>query len=939
MNTENFNANNEPRESSDREEMQSLGHKIAEQIASHTTTDKNGETVYIGRELPKKVQGKVEESGFENPGEQPRGTSKDGVIDDEVYPKGANEFDWELRRRRNMLRSKTNSAIVAQVEQRATEILDNDAAGAAYDGLISRGDAYDDNPSDQIRSKVGREARELAVKTLNYYYQNMLPNNPKHEQYVAQAYEDVFTDKIVKDDTNSEVTKKEIENAAIDEAIKDARRSGLESNRYIERKPSWEYQRDSRWVANELLNDHRYEIFSGLFDNDLDMPEKETQQIRHSVINTAIKSGLFMPNTTVNNPGKADAMLLNNGIEKDSTQVTAFAVDGIGEVSDERKKEIARYFDLNNKISAMMDNSDFVFRYKKGDRDELRVKCGIPYYKRKRELDEWAREERVLDPEITHVALDRLRNAANQVEESINNSPEYVEKVKNHTRRFEEDYVTDGIFTTRNSFDFGNLLDRLNVAKIDCSDRIINHYIAGRDDSESFSYVLSDYMSANKPKNPNLEVDVDYQKAIQNGLKMRLAQGVAKDGNRDIDLTRIFETQEYKDNQAKIGLDFTDDLIPRLAFTGFLNTIKTRNGEYSNEANWYYDNIFANDPGKFAAFIEAFKESSNDRGTKGKLTRFGSERGNEDFYVFLQQRERDKRPDLESRHTIKRGQITGINKNTMGAILKQYEIDLLNDWEKQGYTKIQSTLNKKTGASSGNRPNNPTTRKERETPPFDYGLEKGKALARYADFIEENIPGSDVYRFECTFKGEKKDLLPPNLMDQLELPKMSAQQKYVDAVLKDPDAYIGFTFAYEGKRCLIAESFGDDAAMYLAIEDPESGFRCLDLFDDAKSYARNLSNVVAVDHFDLYNFADSLDECYQKAFMFFITGDKNMVFPTKKGGRDNWQRLQSQQFPAWPMLFDNGAQMDDLTGYQAWQEQQMKNRDELIDEKLSMWNR
>ena len=52
---------------------------LADQIASHSTVDGKGDTVYLGREVDESERAKVEESGFEKPAESPRGSGADRV--------------------------------------------------------------------------------------------------------------------------------------------------------------------------------------------------------------------------------------------------------------------------------------------------------------------------------------------------------------------------------------------------------------------------------------------------------------------------------------------------------------------------------------------------------------------------------------------------------------------------------------------------------------------------------------------------------------------------------------------------------------------------------------------------------------------------------------------------------------------------------------------
>ena len=72
---------------------------LAEQIASHSTVDGGGDTVYLGRDVDESERAKVEESGFDNPGESPRGSYWDREISEEVYPQleGESDYDYQAR--------------------------------------------------------------------------------------------------------------------------------------------------------------------------------------------------------------------------------------------------------------------------------------------------------------------------------------------------------------------------------------------------------------------------------------------------------------------------------------------------------------------------------------------------------------------------------------------------------------------------------------------------------------------------------------------------------------------------------------------------------------------------------------------------------------------------------------------------------------------------
>lgn len=910
MGGENINNNGE-NTSDERAEWQSLGHKIAEQIASHTTTDKNGVPVYLGKELPEEMQTKVEKAGFRKQGEKPRGTDRDGVIDNTVYPKKPNESIWDLRERRSMLQYETDQAIVEQLNKKAQEILSHDALNRAYNDLLGQGAFSDNNPSYEKKDLVTQEARELALKTTNRYYEKMLPNSPKHSQYVSEAYEDIYATRIVKDEPMREITPRELENQAIDEAILDSRRDKYNHGWYsITKRPSWEYQHESLAVANRSLQEHSHEIFSGLFDDDLNIPKKEAEKRRKSAIENTISIGSFLPNTIAQNPGEADRILSENGIDKGSHITAALALEGYDDANEKHRKNIAKYFDLEHQVDEMMDDPQFKYHYHSG---ELSLEGNRHQSDSKIKLFRNRRYSMLLDSDISRVALERLNNAARQIEDDINNKPDLIEEVRNKARADEETNLANDVANTISLYNLGLLL---KTTKMDCSDRVINNLIENHSSSKSFGNVLAEYI--NGRNNLKIETDIDCEKAIRNGLTARLAKGIVMHGRNVMDLTKIFESQDYKNNEARIGIDFSDKTIIHLSFGGFLNLIGTRNGEVSPEADWYFNNIFSNDLGEFKSIVKKYRDSGvPNRTTIDKLGRFMN-RHKEDFKQYERQKKVDERAqdaERDRKRMIKAEEITRVDTNFIRNLVSQRRSFLLNKLGKRNPAIVSSTFDGNTTTSNNVNPNSssnyiPMLDKEA---PFDFGEEKVNKLISFADFIDQNIPNSNVQVFVRNFNDKKKSY-------------------------NSPDAYVGFWFDYEGKRCLIAESFNNDAAMYAAIEDPESGFSVLDIFDDPKSYSINNQNVAAIDHLDRDNFDDSLDVTYQKVMFFLRTGN-NADAMYGPNGKASWQQRQALQFPAWPLLFDNGAQMDDLAGYQAWQEQQMQNQDELVDEKLRMWNR
>ena len=80
---------------------------LANQMASHSTVDGKGNTVYLGREVGESERAKVEESGFEKPAEPVRGSERDRDISEDVYPQLEGESDYDYRARINNMRAES----------------------------------------------------------------------------------------------------------------------------------------------------------------------------------------------------------------------------------------------------------------------------------------------------------------------------------------------------------------------------------------------------------------------------------------------------------------------------------------------------------------------------------------------------------------------------------------------------------------------------------------------------------------------------------------------------------------------------------------------------------------------------------------------------------------------------------------------------------------
>ena len=793
------NINNSGENTGDeRAEWQSLGHKIAEQIASHTTTDKNGEPVYLGREMPEEMRAKVEETGFVKPAEEPHGTAIDGEISTDSYPRLNNESKPEYKERIEDIRNKTKDSIQEKFEKRAASYLTDNSIDKYYQERIQANKFYDRYPSDEKKETVRKEVREIVNGNLMERHEAIVRlENSRLPDLYNQAY---YT-KIAHNDS-SDIKIEDLEDAVF---------VRLDSERYrVKNKLGGDYRREtyspsysenfryfyeSPVIAQELLNDNQRQIFQGDFNANL--PQDESTIIRANTVKQTIQDGVFLPDIIKKNPDEADNLLAEVGIDKYSDQITWLAINGYDAVGKRQKKRIAGYFDLDKRVAEMMDGSKSNYKY--------RYDHGKLYHHNGKQFP----------PEISQSAIEKLDNMAKKLEGELNNDPEFLAKAKETLKQQKERKIAKRV-ATEDRIKFGDLLDTSVVkSNFEAADAIVKNY----EDAEGLRGLLSDYMRGKL----ELEVDVDYKKSIQDGLKNRLAQGMSGQYGKEKDLTSIFRTDEFINNADRIGIDFTDEKIFDIAFDGFIKTLEAKKGEKSDAANWYYENIFSNDTDRFLANLKTLKEDeSTNRGLTTKINRFVKEN------------------DVINAHKIQEE----TKKKRQGSILDEYRAAEIAQVENVTKKDIENIVAERQQALVNEAP-------------FDFGVEKGRALLKYYDFVEMNIPNGSPQMLVYAFPGANDD----------------------------PRSYLGFEFNYEGKRCMIAESLGDPAAMYLSIADEISGFECKDVFKMARYDADRHPNVAVVDHLDKEHFDDDLDGSYQKAFMFFRTGNKEDLQTTGEESR------------------------------------------------------
>lgn len=319
----------------------------------------------------------------------------------------------------------------------------------------------------------------------------------------------------------------------------------------------------------------------------------------------------------------------------------------------------------------------------------------------------------------------------------------------------------------------------------------------------------------------------------------------------------VDDSVKLLDFMKKFDVDIDDPEIRSKSYNGFINIINSVNGEYSKHANWYFENFkYANNIEEFLGSMAAAKEL-HERGFKAKLTHFMNE-----HQVFdnsevseKQQRSPERLSDLE-------------NISNSSKVSPEYFHDLIiklkTTYQLDG-DYFQETGNKSSNPNSGIESPITPSRRMNEI----YGFMKVDHLDTWGQFIEDNIdPNIGYYIEDFNSDGQKSG---------------------------SPSRYAAIQFAIGDKSCVIAESFNDNAAMYIATG--EIGENLRDLFRSSKEDARQKDNVECIYHLDKDNINDSLDESFSKAFLIiagankkdYSSSGKPYIFPTPASFEKNNQ--------------------------------------------------
>ena len=648
------------------------------------------------------------------------------------------------------------------------------------------------------------------------------------------------------------------------------------------------FENDAKRVVEPLLEIYKDKELPNI--PVLPPSDKDLQKIKTDMSKEAIMDGAFFPNTFSSDPSGMDEIMTEIGIDKTDGEIVELALLGYGDRSDGAEID---YFNLKDEVAKRIYNKNNGL-YLSSDRKKLIFQ------------DWYYEKETILSPEVSGEAVGRITEANDRLIEHISNDRELdqlVERNLEENSNRERDYLAGMLYSGSNSVSFSHYLD---IKKIGLSSsKVLDNYFDDLLKKEPLKkYIDREGLQKATPVIEK-EISPNYKEVLFNGLMERLETGVRKKGRNERYLAEIFETEDFLKNQEALGIDFNDPRLFEPAFRGFLNTIESRNGELSRQADWYYDTIFANDAGKFLAMLQAYKGSEECRqGTKGKITRFF--KNNSQAFEDKVQHEIEKRIKEEingEKRAIKTSVLRNASRGDIKKIIDDYKRYHINQAKERAAVEISTFDGRKKIFGEQEE----TGEKERKETPFDFGLEKVVALERWSDFIEANYPNANVSWFTDTFPQGANDT----------------------KLFERGDSYIGFSFEYEGHLCVIAESLNEQAAMYLWRSEIGEDFT--ELFDLSKFDAKRTSDprIADVDHLDKEHFDDSLDLSYRKALLFFRTGDKDIVNykyfyrENSAQAKEDWQEYQDLEYPAWPLgLDENGGDPEDVIRYREWQERQ-----------------
>lgn len=676
------------------------------------------------------------------------------------------------------------------------------------------------------------------------------------------------------------------------------------------------YADETPEIVQEILRQNQAEVLGDAVMRGIN---KLTPEMKQSAEKTAaeelINAGDFMQEALVKDPNFANETLQRLGIDKNQDKTTFSALGGYEYIhDDDAKKAFAEFFKLEDRFAEMIDGPDGKKYFGIDWRGEICRKRG----------EYWAG---AIPDEIAQKGRQKIDAATSRIVEWFRHDERFADITEKNKRLLKEGEMKNirMIFsgapnTSGHSYDLGG--DRFAKTLDDYLGRgglvhdelkLTNLYINQMIDEEKLGYLINRKDVAEQMGITRAKIEMDYPGAIKDALVERLRNGVGKVewwagryySEKTAYLTDVFRTKAFLDNQESLGLDFGDQIVKTAALEGLVNTltmVRHNDERKFEQANWYVKNFFAENPEELVCKLKAYNESGlYDKWAKGQVTKF---LGNNTL-IAEHMRETEERGAVNRRNrAIPDTILISATPEDVRGLIRRRQEELIGAIEKAGAEKIKTFRATERGHRGQNTGEGATSHES--LVPINFGLEKIGALRKYYDFIDLNVPGASPHYFVDSFPGEEK--------------RSDTDNRFDGVKLDDDKSYVGFTFEYEGRLCVVAESFNDDAAMYLYCGEPGSNYK--EMFDGSKNAAvRDNPNVAKIKHIDRENIGDSLDTTYKKAFMFFRTEDKRY---TTYGNKSEWIRRQKEEFPAWPLgiMPDYKEHQEEIERYRAWQARQ-----------------
>lgn len=313
------------------------------------------------------------------------------------------------------------------------------------------------------------------------------------------------------------------------------------------------------------------------------------------------------------------------------------------------------------------------------------------------------------------------------------------------------------------------------------------------------------------------------------------------------------EFGSIKDAAERYGVECTEvfeEAVRAHAFVSLIGILKEPGGPESDKAGRYFDTFFSENSQRFADNLrELTKDEDHPYYISPEIVdEYLGEDSEYQEFIEEQQHETETSPVSINRFDAK----------TFHQLVNEYiNVTLKKYVDERGATETGMTFTPDyAGLSTTNNASEPNGLKKRRSQPFTFGAEKLNAICEYSDYIQRNFPDANLQRFTGYFGKDINDIAESNTKSSL--------------------TYIGFTFRYNDRLCVIAESPTVESGMYIASADANASSDAVikEMFAGTKKDTKYTSfETHRIDHQNTKNAQASVQSTYDKAFHFFRTGE------------------------------------------------------------------